>query len=860
MAGLNLTKIEAAERATVVSHASYSVELDFTLPGDTFGSRTTLTFDAADETSTFLDLVADSVTRVEVDGAEQDLNAVVSEGRLALTQVSSRTVVVVEALMPYRTDGQGVHRFVDPETGETYLYTQFAANDARSAFACFDQPDIKGTFAFTVDAPAHWVVVSNSPEPTPVVVDGATTEVCPTGTTAVHRWTFAPTVPLPCYVAAVMAGPYASAGGTLTSQKGEISARVYGRAQLADHLDADELLGVVQSGLELYERMFGTPYPYEKYDQLFVPEYNLGAMENVGAVTISEDRLLFRSRPSDAEREARQNVVLHELAHMWFGNLVTMRWWDDLWLNESFAEFVGTWATEKVTEFTDSWVTFGANRKSVAYVQDQLPTTHAIVTEVPDTEATVSAFDMITYAKGASALKQLAAYVGEDAFFTGVASYLTTYAYGNATLAEFLAEVENAAGRSLDAWAHAWLETPGVPTLRTELTEAADGTIGSLAVVEDPAPAFPVAHPHRLSVAGYAHADGHFTRLWDAEVAVEEGSAPVEAAAGRPLPDLLLANDGDRTYAKLHLTERTIRTASDHIADLTEAKPQALVLDALWHMCRDGQLPAARYIDAALTALPVMANSTAAEAHARTLVAALTRYAPPAQAQELGREAAERLWTAVDSAAPSSDLQLQLLKAYAQVARTDAQAARLSALLSGELALDGLTIDTDLSWALVQSLAAAGAIDEAGIDAHLATDDTAAGRRRAAGAKAAISTIEAKRAAWNALAHPEGAALNNATQYEVGLGLARVNDPALLTELAPVLLDELLDYYLENEGFVGARVARYVFPVATVGRVEGVDAQVEAWLEAHPDAPSVLRKVVIESLDEMRRALLAQSV
>ncbi|WP_062204311.1 aminopeptidase N [Demequina salsinemoris] len=860
MPGLNLTKIEAAARAAVVSDVAYDVALDFTLPGDVFGSRTVLTFDAERGTTTFLDLVAREVTHVEIDGEPLDPTAVVTEGRLTLHSLSGRTTVVVQALMPYRTDGQGVHRFIDPETAETYLYTQFAANDARSAFACFDQPDIKGRFTFTVDAPAHWVVVSNSTTPEPTPLEAATTTVAPSGAVGVHRWAFAQTDPLPCYVAAVMAGPYAYAEGTLTSQKGEISARVYGRAQLEAHLDAEELLTTVQAGLDLYERVFDAPYPYEKYDQLFVPEYNLGAMENVGAVTISEDRLLFRGRPSDGEREARQNVVLHELAHMWFGNLVTMRWWDDLWLNESFAEFIGTWATEQVTEFADSWVTFGANRKSVAYVQDQLPTTHAIVTEVPDTEATVSAFDMITYAKGASSLKQLSAYVGEDAFFAGVASYVATYAYGNATLAEFLAEVEKAAGRDLSAWAHAWLETPGVPTLSAEVAYQDDATVGSISVVETPAADFPVAHPHRLTVAGYRHEDGAFTRLWESEVALEDGRVDVPAAAGRPRHDLLLVNDGDRTYAKLHLTEESVATAVLHIGDLTEAKPQAIVLDALWHMCRDAQIPAESYIDAALTALPVMANSTAAASHARTLVIALTRYVPPARLDEVATGAAERLWTAVEAAAPGSDLQLQLLKAYAQVARTTEQSERLAALLSGAVPLAGLEIDADLAWLLVESLAAAGALDAAGIDAHLATDDTAAGRRRAAGAKAAIGTPDAKRAAWESLVRPSGAPLNNATQYEVGLGLARVNDPAVLADLAPTILDELLDYYLPNEGFVGARVARYVFPIATVGRVPGIEAQVEAWLEAHPDAPSVLRKVVIESLDEMRRAVAAQAV
>ncbi|WP_062381325.1 aminopeptidase N [Demequina pelophila] len=859
MPGLNLTKQEAAARVALVSDAQYDVTLDFTPAGDTFGSVATIAFDATPGATTFLDCVAADVVRVELNGTSLDVSQVVSAGRLTLGPLDATNHVEVEARFQYRTDGQGVHRFVDPETRETYLYTQFAANDTRSAFACFDQPDIKGTFAFTVLAPQHWTVLSNSRTPEPTAVEGATTSVHPDGETGVNRWVFAPTVALPCYVAAVMAGPYVSAGGSLTSRRGEIPARVYARAQLADHLDAEEILATTQAGLELYERVFDTEYPYAKYDQIFVPEYNLGAMENVGAVTISEDRLLFRSRPSEALREARLNVILHELAHMWFGNLVTMRWWDDLWLNESFAEFVGTWATEQVTEFRDSWVTFGANRKSVAYVQDQLPTTHAIVTEVPDTEATVSAFDMITYAKGASALKQLAAFVGEDQFFAGVASYLKKYRYGNATLAEFLAEVEAAAGRSLDAWAHAWLETPGVSVLSADIAMDDAGVVTALTVAEEVPEDFPVHRRHRVRVAGYAATEAGLATAWTESLEVG-GAEPVAvpAAVGLPRPDLLLVNDGDLTYAKLHLDEASLATVAARIGDITDAHLQAVVLDALWHMCRDATLPAQRYIDAALTALPVMANSTAAESHARTLVVALGRYVAPELLARVGADAAERLWTAVEGAAAGSDLQLQLLKAYAQVARTSGQAARLTALLDGTATLPGLEVDTDLGWDLLAGVAACGAAGEPEIEARLATDDTAAGRRRAAGVRAAIGTLEAKTAAWDALAHPDGTALNNATQYEVGLGLARVTDPALLAPLAPTLLEELLPYYVANEGFVGARVAKYVFPIHLAGRVEGLDDRVAEWLVDHANAPSVLRKVVIEGLDEMHRALAAQ--
>lgn len=856
MPGTNLTKSEAADRAALIFSASYAILWDFTRASDTFRNRTVVTFDAVEGASTFLDCMGATVVSVELNGAPLDPGECATDGRIELTGLKEHNTVTVQADFAYRSDGQGIHRFVDPEDNEVYLYSQFAAADARAAFPCFDQPDIKGTFQIEVLAPAHWVVVSNSPTPEPVAEPQATSGI---GEGAVNRWSFATTVPLTTYVAAVVAGPYAWAEGSLHSRKGDLRARVYGRKKLAGHLDAEEMIGTVQAGMTLYEKVFDTEYPYEKYDQVFVPEYNLGAMENVGCVTFSEDSLLFRSRASDAERERRLNIVLHELSHMWFGNLVTMRWWDDLWLNESFAEFVGTWATEQITPWKDAWVTFGASRKSVAYVQDQLPTTHAIVTEVPDIEATVSAFDMITYAKGASALKQLAAHVGEDAFFAGVAAYLKRHAYGNATLADFLAEVESAAGMPLTDWATAWLETPGVTTLHPVIETDDAGVITSLDVAQTVPDDHPVQRPHRVTVAGYMHAEGAFERAWSVVASLAGATTPIPEAVGKRRPDLLLVNDADRTYAKARLDDVSLATVVAHVGELRQPMAQASVLDALWHMCRDGSLAAQRYIDAVLAVLPIIGNSEAADAHTRTMVIALTRYVPPAQVPAVSQAAAETLWSIVEGATPGSDLQLQVLKAFARLATTPDQAARLGALLDGSQTLQGVEIDADLGWSLLAGMAACGMAGEAEIAARLTVDPGAVGRRRAAGTRAVIATPEAKRAAWDALAHPDGEPAPNAVQYEIALGLARATDPAQLAPLAPTLLAELRDYYAANEGWVGARVARYVFPTWAAGRLDSLEEDIEAWLDDNADAPSVLLKIVVEGLDEVRRSLSAQA-
>lgn len=858
MPGMNLTKSEAQERSAVVSNTNYTVSWDFTDEGDRFRTSTRISFDTPDGASTFLDCAAEEVTRIVLNGTELDPRSVVSTGRIALENLRAHNEVEIDAAFAYRVDGQGIHRFIDPEDGEVYLYSQFAAVDARAAFPCFDQPDIRGTFAITVTAPARWHVVSNYPSAGPQRVAGAATSVGGIDD-AVHRWSFETTPALPTYVAAVVAGPYAYESGTLLSRKGEIPTRVFGRKNLASHLDADEMIATVQAGINLYERVFDTEYPYAKYDQIFVPEYNLGAMENVGCVTFSEDRLLFRSRPSQALRQQRVNIVLHELSHMWFGNLVTMRWWDDLWLNESFAEFVGTWATEQATPWTDAWVTFGASRKSVAYIQDQLPTTHAIVTEIPDVEATVSAFDMITYAKGAAALKQLAAYVGEDAFFGGVATYLKRYAFGNATLAEFLAEVEKSAGTDLGPWASAWLETPGATTLRPVVEADDAGLITSFAVAEDVPEAFPTHRPHRITIAGYRHREGTFERAWAADASLTGALTAVEDVVGRERADLILVNDLDRTYAKTRLDETSLDTVTGYIAHLTEPMALASVLDSLWHMCRDAHLPAEHYIDAVLTAMPQFTNSETAESHLRTLAVALSRYVSPARTHAVGEAVAERLWEILESAAPGSDLQLQAVQGFARFAATPTQGARLADLLDGADRHNGLEVDTDLAWDLLTGMVAVGAGGRGSIAARLAQDPGAIGQRRAAGAQAAIGKLDAKQTAWESLVRP-AAPVPNAVQYEIAAGLARAVDPAMMAPLATTILDDLRAYYEANEGWVGARVARSVFPTWATGRVDALDTRIERWLADNADAPSVLIKIVTEGLDDVRRAMAAQAV
>ncbi len=878
----DLTRDEARTRAGVVRDVRYAVELDLSAAGSdpTFASRTIVRFAATPGAATFLDLIAAQVHRVTLNGRD-----VTPDGeptaRLHLTDLAATNDVVVEATCEYVRTGQGLHRFVDPADGEVYLYSQLAEMDARRVFACFDQPDVKATLDLTVLAPDHWAVISNSDAPEPTTQPDARTREVASRAHRVARWTFATTPVMSTYLMAVVAGPYVCDETTLSTANGTIPARVWGRPALREHLAAPEVFRATQAGLDFYERAFDLAFPYDSYDQVYVPEYNLGAMENVGCVTISEDTLLFRSRPTRAEEEFRTVVVLHELAHMWFGDLVTMRWWDDLWLNESFAEFAGTLTGERVTEHTDAWVSFGVRRKSVAYRIDQLSTSHPVIGDVPSVAATTGAFDMITYAKGASVLRQLAHTLGEDAFFHGVGAYLRAHREGNATLTELLVELERASGRDLAEWARVWLALPGVTTLRAEVETDADGVLTSVRILED-LPQIPDSdvaqphRPHRLRVGGYVlrtdddqpAPDGEHTsparpalvRAWVEDVAVHGPTTPLPGLVGRAAPDLLLVNDDDLTYAKVVLDSRSLKTVLHHPEAVGEPMLQHLVLTSLWHACRDGRLAAPAYVRAALGVLAVASSSTTIATTCANLVTAVQRYAAPDGAASLGVDVADALWQLVRDAEPGSDAQLQLLRGYLAIAGTAEQAERALAVVRDEGPVRGVTVDVDLRWAVLRTAVACGVAGEAEIAAELARDDTAAGRRRAAGARAAAPTPEAKLAAWRDIAAPDGEPLANATMYAVADGLTRVVDPAVLAPLVPEWFATIRAFWDSTSPNVAKRVVAATFPVEAAGREPDLVEQAEAWLAANADAPRVLRSTVQEGLEETRRALVAQGV
>ncbi len=861
MPGTNLTRVEAEARAAVVSTETYTVELDLTTSEATFRSTSTVAFTAKAGESTFIDLIAPAVLSITLNGESLDPASVFKDSRIELPNLQAINSLTVVADCAYMNTGEGLHRFVDPEDGEVYLYSQFEVADTRRVFAVFEQPDLKASFQFAVTAPSHWHVLSNNPS-TVTPVDGASIVIAGT-TRDVARWDFTPTTRLPCYVTAIVAGPYHEVLGTVVSRKGTLQANVYCRKGLAEFLDSDVILDDTQKGFTFYEEKFQTDYPYEKYDQIFVPEFNAGAMENAGCVTFLEE-YVFRSKTAQARIERRTVTVLHELAHMWFGDLVTMKWWNDLWLNESFAEFMSTLATAETTQYKNAWVTFNSLEKSWAYRQDQLPSTHPIMANIRDLEDVEVNFDGITYAKGASVLKQMVAWVGQDAFFEGVAEYMRKHHHANATLNDLLVELEKASGRDLAAWSDVWLQKAGVTTLRPIIESvegAADaGTITRFAIAQEVPAEWPTQRPHRLRVGGYDLVDGALTRTFLVETDIDGELTEIPEIVGKPRPALILVNDDDLAYAKVRLDDASLATAIEHVATLPSF-PRSMVLAAAWDMARDGEMAARAFIDLVLKNIGAEKESTLTLMLLRQLQTALGFYVSPSAADAAAEQAADALWALTLASDGGSDNQLQFLRAFAALASTEVQLDSVQALVDDKLHLDGLPIDTDLAWDLLNSLVAGGRVTEVAIELQLSKDATASGERRAAHARAAIPTAESKKAAWDALINaPAGKDLPNAIQSETTAGFNHVHDVAILEPYVDEYFGMLRRVYSEKTNEMAANLIEGLYPWQHAGRVVDLQDKADAWLSENADAHDALKRLVIEGRDNVRRALVAQEV
>jgi len=840
--GENFTRLEAQERRQVVDTQSYEVSLDLTTGPDVFRSTSLVRFTATEGASTFIDLIARTVHSITLNGRAVALSAF-ADSRIALDGLAPENELEVVADCEYTNTGEGLHRFVDPVDGEVYLYTQFEVPDSRRVFAVFEQPDLKATFQFTVTAPSSWKVISNSPTPEPV----------PSGE-GIATWEFEPTPRISSYITALIAGPYESTYSELTSTSGRvIPLGIFARKSLWQYLDADYIFEKTRQGFAYFEEKFDYPYPFAKYDQLFVPEFNAGAMENAGAVTFTEV-YVFRSKVTDAVKERRVVTILHELAHMWFGDLVTMKWWNDLWLNESFAEWASTIATAEATEWTEAWTTFNAMEKTWAYRQDQLPSTHPVVAEINDLEDVQVNFDGITYAKGGSVLKQLAAWVGIDEFFAGVGAYFRKHEYGNTELRDLLTELETTSGRELTAWSKKWLETAGVNTLSPAIVEAADGTISAFKIVQTAPADYPTIRPHRLGVGFYALDGGALVRTHFTELDVDGDLTDVPELVGLPRPDLVLLNDHDLAYAKIRLDERSLQTAIDHLSKISDPLARSLVWGAAWDQTRDAEASASAYIDLVLRNIGSETESTTVRTTLAQLQLAANSYVAPHKRDASRQKVADGLWALAQAAESGSDSQLQFVTAFASAAASPEHWETIRSLRTGETALDGLAVDTDLSWQLLVSLAAGGVVTEGVIDEALGADNTAKGAEFAAQAKAALPTAEAKSAAWSSLVDSDR--LPNTLVRSAGLGFTHPAGVALLDEFVDQYFAMLLPVWESRTYKIAEYLVLGLYP-APLASAALRDAT-RAWLNEHTDAPPALRRLVAENLAGVERALAVQ--
>jgi aminopeptidase N len=850
VAAPNLTHEQAEQRAALLEVQSYSIELDLTngqgQPGErTFRSTTTIRFRSNEiGAASWIDLVAERPRSAVLNGVGLDVSGYREDDGIALPDLADTNELVVDADCRYMNTGEGLHRFVDPVDGAVYLYSQFETADAKRMFACFDQPDLKATYALTVLAPADWKVISNAPAASIEPVDSGAV-----------RHTFATTDVLSTYLVALVAGPYAQWRDEFTDQHGTIPLGIYCRASLAEHMDAERLFTETKQGFGYYHGAFGVKYPFGKYDQCFVPEFNAGAMENAGCVTFLED-YVFRSRVTRYLYERRSETVLHEMAHMWFGDLVTMRWWDDLWLNESFATFASVLAQAEATEYKHAWTTFANIEKSWAYRQDQLPSTHPVAADIPDLQAVEVNFDGITYAKGASVLKQLVAYVGIDNFLAGLKVYFAKHAWGNATLADLLTALEEASGRDLSGWGAQWLQTTGLNLIRPKFTVDAAGKFTEFAVLQGPArPGAGELRTHRLAIGCYdTDESGKLVRTHRVELDVAGDRTEVPELVGVPRGKLVLVNDDDLTYCTMRLDNDSLAYLVDHIAEIAEPLPRTLCWSAAWEMTREAELKARDFVTLVQGGIKGETEVGVVQRLLLQAQTALSSYAEPSWAASTGWPAyTARLLELAQAAEPGSDHQLAFVNSLAGCVLSEQTLTVLRGWLDGSAPLPGLTVDTDLRWRLLHAQVAHGVFGTAEIEAEEQRDATAAGHRQAERARALRPTDEAKAEAWQRAVFDDE--LPNAVNEAIISGFSHPAQKALLVSYVDRYFAQVSEVWARRSSERAQPTVLGLFPAWAVER--GTVAAADAWLDA-AEHPPALRRLVLEGRAGIVRALAAR--
>ncbi|NMO57226.1 aminopeptidase N [Actinoplanes sp. TBRC 11911] len=827
-----LTRAEAITRAATIQVHEYEVDLDVTGDGDTFRSRTAVRFSAQPGAATFLEFEPVEVASITLNGTVVEA-AAIGSGRLALDGLAEMNELLVDATMRYSNTGEGLHRYVDPQDGETYLYQHMFINNAGRILPSFDQPDLKASFRVAVTAPAGWLVAANGP----VVAnkDG--------------RWEFAPTKPISTYLASLIAGPYHS----VTDEHDGIPLALYARKALAEYLDADaeEIFTITKQCLDRYHEIFEIRYPFGHYQQAFAPEFNFGAMEYPGLV-VFRDEMIFRSAVTESERERRANTMAHEMAHMWFGDLVTMAWWDDLWLNESFAEYMGSRITAEATRFPDTWTTFAMQRKAWGLRADQHPSTHPVApASVSDTDQALLNFDGISYAKGAAVLRQLVAWIGDHAFRSGINAHFAAHEYGNATLADLLGAFAAASGRDLSGWADVWLRRAQINTLRTEITRDGD-KYGEVAVLQTAPADYPTLRPHKIGIGLFDRTpDGSVVRRKRIEADVlPAGRTVITELAGERVADMVLLNDGDLTYAKIRLDADSNAAVPTMLPLLDDSLARAVLWAATLDGVVDGERPVAELVTMVLTALPVETEVIVIEDVLRATRGLVDRYSSPATrpaALELVAQATDRLLTACE---PGGSRQLAAARG---LIGSTVDTSRIQGWLDGVDVPSGLAIDDDLRWLIMYRLAVLGAVGLPEIDAEFARDRSATGEQWAARCRAAVPTAAAKEQAWSAIVGD--ASLSNRLAELTANGFWQPEQLDLLQSYVPRYFAEMPGMMRIRSGMSAERTAAWAYPDVVV---EPSTRELAASLLARDDLDPILRRVVLDADDDLRRALNAR--
>ena len=841
MPGTNIKQVEAAERSTIVKTESYRIDLDLTTGAENFRVKTTVKFAGLKPgATTYIDCVGSKVISAKLNGV--DFDPKFDGETIYLPAIAAENILEIEHDGVYSNSGERLHRFVDPADNEVYLYTQFETGDARRMYACFDQPDQKATFTISTITPKHWEVISNYGIESTKDVDMDRKFI-----------QFAQSQVISTYVTAIVAGAYMSVHDEYKGEK-TIPLGIYARKSFFKYVDAENIFEVTKQGFAYFEKTFGLAYPFGKYDQIAVAEYNWGAMENVGCVTFHEDVLIFRSKVTERNYVSRATTIHHEMAHMWFGDLVTMKWWEDLWLNESFAEWASYQSVSESTKYTEAWTEFNSLRKNWAYRVDQLTTTHPIATEMEDLDAVRTNFDGISYAKGASVLQQLVAHVGRDNFIKGLRLYFAKHAYGNTTLKDLIDQLEAASGRDLTPWVSTWLRTAGVNTLRPVI--AVDGDSYKSISIKQEAPSMPVGskelRPHRLHVGLFDIQGEKLSRRTSVELDIAGALTEVTALAGQKVADLVLINDKDQTYAKLRFDDRSIATMKSHLGKLDDSLARGLIWASLWDSCRDGELSTSDYITIALNALKTESDISIVSATYLQFETAIWAYANPSHRDALRTQVADATAASLATATPGSDHQMQFARAFANNAITPAHFAKLKEILNGSE--NGLIIDAEIRWYIFICGVKRGVFGPAEIAAESAKDNTAHGKQYTAYAHAAIPTKEAKAAAFTSVTTDN---LSNTIHSYMCRGFNENIHHELLAGFVDQYFDAILKVW-ETKGFeIAETTATLLFPSWVIS--EETVKKAQHWLDVTgKDASNALRRAVTEGRDAMSRALKAR--